>query len=83
MIFYVYVLLNSKTKNFYIGYTNNLKRRLKEHEKTNLPHRNQDFKLVFFEAFVNKKDAKKREKYLKSTKGRRALKLMLKYTLES
>ncbi|MBP6925873.1 MAG: GIY-YIG nuclease family protein [Candidatus Pacebacteria bacterium] len=42
------------------------------------------FDVIFYEAFKNKDDAKRREKYLKSTKGKRALKLMLqKYFNES
>jgi putative endonuclease len=31
MFFYAYVLLSQKDNNYYIGYTNNLKRRLEEH----------------------------------------------------
>lgn len=37
--------------------------------------------LVFYEAFAAKQDAVRREKYLKSTKGKRTLKLMLKDSL--
>ncbi|MBI4363395.1 MAG: GIY-YIG nuclease family protein, partial [Candidatus Doudnabacteria bacterium] len=57
----------------YVGYTANFKRRLVEHErgvnfstKFRLP-----FKLIYFEACLLEKDAKRREKYLKTTQGRR------------
>jgi len=37
----------------------------------------QPVELIFFEAFKNMKDAKRREVYLKTTAGKRAIKLML------
>ena len=68
-----------KDGNNYIGYTNNLKRRLEEHKKGlnfstkfRLP-----FKLIYFEGCLNEFDAKRREKYLKTTQGRRFLGLRL------
>jgi len=36
------------------------------------------FRLIFYEAFILERDAKRREKYFKTTKGKRALRLMLK-----
>jgi len=79
MFFYVYVLESLKDKNRYIGYTNNLKRRLEEHKKGlsfstkyRLP-----FKLIYFEGCINEEDAKRRERYLKTTQGRRFLGLRL------
>jgi putative endonuclease len=78
-MYYVYILQSLKDKKLYIGYTADLKRRIKEHKyggskstKTRLP-----FRLVFCEAFILEKDAKRREKYFKTTKGKRSLKLML------
>ena len=38
-------------------------------------------KLVYFEAFANKQDARRREQYLKTTKGRNGLRLILRETL--
>ncbi|MFA4873130.1 MAG: GIY-YIG nuclease family protein [Patescibacteria group bacterium] len=79
MFFYVYVLQSIKDNNKYIGYTNNLKRRLEEHRKGlnfatkfRLP-----FKLIYFEGCLNINDAKRREHYLKGTQGRRFLGLRL------
>ena len=80
MFFYVYVLESQKDNQKYIGYTNNLKRRIKEHmdgksfaTKFRLP-----FKLIYFEGSLNQSDAKRREGYLKTTQGRRFLGLRLK-----
>lgn len=77
--FYVYVLESLKDFERYIGYTQNLKKRLEEHKKGlsfatkfRLP-----FKLIYFEGCLNQKDAKRRENYLKTTQGRRFLGLRL------
>jgi len=75
-MYYVYVLQSLKDKKLYIGYTANLRRRLKDHRhgisestKKRLP-----FRLIFYEAFILERDAKRREKYFKTTKGKRAMK---------
>lgn len=77
--FYTYVLESLKDGKKYIGFTANLKERIKEHRKgkvfstkPRLP-----FKLVYFEGCLEEKDAKRREKYLKSTQGRKFLGLRL------
>jgi len=79
MFCYVYVLESLKDGKLYIGYTNNLKRRLAEHEKGlnfstkfRLP-----FKLIYFEGCTSEKDAKRREKYLKTTQARKFIALRL------
>ena len=76
---YTYVLESLKDGERYIGYTNNLRKRLEEHNKGKnfstkfrLP-----FRLIYFEACINEKDAKRREGYLKTTQGRRFLGLRL------
>lgn len=78
--YYVYVL-QSKIKDFiYVGFTTDLKRRFHEHNagqsfstKPYVP-----FELIFYEAYRNIKDAKRREIYFKTTKGKAVLKNMLK-----
>lgn len=73
VFFYIYIIESLIDGKYYIGYTDNLKKRIKEHEhghnlstKLRLP-----FKLIYYEACLSQKDAKRREKYLKSTQGRR------------
>jgi putative endonuclease len=80
---YVYVLLSLKDEKFYIGFTNDLERRLKEHNsgknistKSRLP-----LKLLYYEAHLSKKDAARRERYFKTTKGKSTLKQMLRDSL--
>lgn len=84
MKFYVYLLFSYKDRRLYIGYTNNLKKRLIEHAngkvestKLRLP-----VKLIHYEYFINQSDAKAREKFLKSGYGRKQFKEILKNTLE-
>jgi len=79
VFFYIYVLESIKDEERYIGYTDNLKKRLEEHKKGlsfstkfRLP-----FKLIYFEGCLNQKDAKRRENYLKTTQGRRFIGLRL------
>ena len=64
----------------YIGYTNDLKRRLKEHNEgknfSTAPRK--PFKLIYYEAYLNKEDAKERERFFKTGWGRQYLKKKLK-----
>ena len=70
-MFYVYILrLINNT--YYVGYTSNLRRRLKDHRSGNTSH-TRKFKpvdLVFYSAFKTKKKALEFEKYLKSGSGK-------------
>lgn len=78
--YYTYVLLSEKGGMFYTGTTNNLKKRLAEHNnglngstKSRIP-----FKLIYAESCTNKDDAFRRERYLKTGKGKRYLRNRLK-----
>lgn len=79
MFFYVYILRSLKNESFYIGYSTDLKKRIKQHNngenQSTKPFR--PYKLIFYEAFLNEKDAKNREKYLKGGYGRRSIQKML------
>lgn len=79
-MFYVYCLESEKNDKLYFGYTNNLKRRLKEHNqglnfstKGGIP-----WKVIYYEGCIDKDDAERREKYFKTTQGNRMFKLRLK-----
>ncbi len=80
MFHVVYVIQSKQDKSFYIGYTSNLKKRISEHNMgLNISTRKQKpWELIFFEAYLSEKDARRREKYLKTNQGSRALKRMLK-----
>jgi putative endonuclease len=84
-MFYVYLLKSLKYKyQMYVGYTDNLKVRFNKHNKglvkSTKPYL--PWELIFYEAYKSKIDAKRREKYLKTTKVRKALKLMLRNSLK-
>ncbi len=83
--FYVYVLQSLKDKNFYLGYTKNLNKRIREHkngESRSTKHR-RPFKLIYFEGHTNKFDALRRERYFKNSKGKSMLKTILKEALNN
>lgn len=81
MKFYYVYILKSLNKDFlYIGFTSNLKKRFQEHnnkEELSTKHY-APFELIHYEAYRSKKDAKRREEYFKTTKGKTTLKAMLK-----
>ena len=79
-MFYTYVLQSMQDKDIYIGYTNNLKRRLLEHNRgLNFSTKNgKPWKLIYCEVCLNDNDAKRRERYFKTSQGRRLLKRRLK-----
>lgn len=81
-MYYVYLLQSKSDGKIYTGYTNNLKRRVKQHisQEVHTTHRMKNIELIYYEAFTNKQDAKERERYLKTTQGKRTLKLMLMHT---
>jgi putative endonuclease len=66
-MYYVYIIKSIKDRQLYIGYTNNLLRRIKEHNsKLNTSTKSRTpFKLVYYEAYHNRQDAIKRELNLK------------------
>ena len=73
--YYAYVLLCERTGTFYTGTTNNLERRLREHNegKAYYTRNKLPVSLVYFEACLNKDDAYRRERYLKTSMGKRYL----------
>lgn len=76
---YVYVLTNPNGQ-WYAGCTKDLKKRLTDHNKgqsTYTKHRG-PFKLIYYEACIDPKDAYAREKYLKTATGKRYIRNRLK-----
>jgi putative endonuclease len=76
-MFYVYILKSNKDNELYIGSTNNLKRRIEEHnngENFSTMFR-RPFTLLYYEAYKAEKDARLRESALK-LRGRSRYHLM-------
>ncbi len=79
-MFYTYVLQSQKSGNFYTGYSSDLRKRFKEHNENKIGYtkRRGPYNLIYYEACINEFDARSRELYLKTGKGKRYLKSRLK-----
>ncbi|OGC51691.1 hypothetical protein A2982_03410 [candidate division WWE3 bacterium RIFCSPLOWO2_01_FULL_39_13] len=76
-MYYVYVL-RQKNNRFYYGYTNNLDRRMLEHLNGQVrTTRGQKPVLIYFECYKKKFEAERREKFIKSGRGREQIKKKL------
>ena len=75
-MYYVYAISSATKKYIYVGISNNVPRRLSEHNngynKTTKPYK--PFKLLFIENFDTRLLARKREKYLKNGCGKEWIK---------
>ena len=73
--YYVYVLVSLLDGKKYVGYTSDLRKRIKEHNqgKCFSTSYRRPLKLIYYEACLSKEDAQRREKYLKTTGGRKFL----------
>lgn len=80
MFCYIYTLQSQQNYNLYVGVTANLRNRLAEHNRgENLSTKDgAPWILIHYEAYLNQKDALRRERYLKTSQGSRLLKRMLK-----
>ena len=76
MYYYIYVLESEKDGEFYTGYTKDLRNRLKQHNngEVHSTKNRKPLKLVYFEGCLNQQDATHREKYLKTSWGKRYIK---------
>ncbi len=78
-MWFVYILQSEKNRKYYIGCSNDLGRRLQEHNlgqnestKNNIP-----YKIVHVEEYANQQEAYGREKQIKSYKGGEAFKKLI------
>lgn len=78
-MYYVYALKSESRNYIYVGITNNLDRRVHQHNsgqnQTTKPYR--PFMLLYNEDFPMRIEARKREKYLKSGTGKEFLKSLI------
>ena len=78
-MFYVYVLLNEAKTRTYTGVSDDVDGRLKEHNlgrvKSSSPYH--PYKIIHTESFATLSEARQKEKFYKTTTGRRRLKEML------
>ena len=78
-MYYVYVLKSNKTGKLYKGSCSDLKKRLYEHNlgKVKSTKSEKPWSLIYYEAFLNKKYARREEIFLKTGQGRERLKWLL------
>ncbi len=83
-MFYVYILLQAN-KQLYTGFTKDLKRRFSEHSSGNVAStkNRRPLQLIHYEAYLKKSDAERREKFLKTTEGKRLLKMQIRDILQT
>ena len=77
-MYYVYILVLNNSQ-LYTGSTGDLKRRYPEHKngKVISTKLRRPLELIHYEAYFKKSDATRRERFLKTTEGKRLLKQQL------
>ena len=82
-MYYVYILRSLKYKKLYTGFTIDLKKRMEEHEngESTFTRSMRPLTLVYYEAYCNEHDARIRERFLKSGRGREVIHKQLSQTL--
>lgn len=83
--YYVYLIECQDDKSWYIGYTDDLRTRIRNHQngrgcRTTAMKNN--WKLIYYESYLNKGDALGREKFLKGGSGRKYLNKQLRNYLQ-
>lgn len=78
-MYFVYLLQSQRDHGWYTGYTENIPRRLEDHNsgKNCSTHSRRPLILIYYEAYLDKYDALGREKFLKSGSGKRFLEKQL------
>lgn len=85
LMYHVYVLESRDNKSLYIGFTTDIDKRVGEHNSgrggrtTKLK---KDWQLIYYETYLDKRDALGREKFLKSGSGRRYIRKQLNHYLD-
>jgi putative endonuclease len=79
-MYFIYILQSAKDKSYYVGYTNNIDNRLYEHNfgRTRYTKLKRPWNLVYKEEYKTRKEAFKRERYLKKLKSKQYLENLIK-----
>ncbi len=78
--YYTYILKSQKDNELYTGSTKNLQKRFEQHQKGEVfsTKGRRPLKLIYYEACLNEADARRREKSLKTFRGKITLRRRLK-----
>lgn len=85
MFFYTYLLKSEKENKFYLGFTDDLDKRLEKHNNGEVywTKRYKPWKMIYYEAYLSREDALNRERQLKRfAKGFAQLKRRLMNTIK-
>ena len=76
MFYYTYLLKSKKDGKMYVGFTNDLRKRLSQHNsgKSTYTKGRGPFEIIYYEACLLEEKARSRELYLKTGMGKRYLK---------
>jgi len=79
-MYYIYVLRSEIDQNLYVGYTSDMNNRIAQHNAGLVPStkNRRPLHLIYYEACLNQQDVTHREKYLKTSWGKRYIKARLK-----
>lgn len=82
-MYYVYILHLNVNNTLYTGSTSDLKKRVKEHLGNKvLSTKNRKPTLIHYEAYKYKSDVQRRERFLKTTEGKRLLRQQIRDILQ-
>ena len=82
-MYYVYII-KMKNGQLYTGFTTDIERRIEEHYRGNVKstrHR-RPLKLIHYEVYMLESDARRRERFLKTSEGKRLLRKQIRDVLE-
>ncbi len=80
---FTYVLRSERDRRLYIGLTTNIARRIAQHNDgtTTSTKSRRPLTLLYYEAHCSPEDAKRRERYFKTAKGKATLRQILRDSL--
>ncbi|MFA5004592.1 MAG: GIY-YIG nuclease family protein [Candidatus Omnitrophota bacterium] len=83
-MYFVYILLSKKDNKLYIGFSEDVHSRFEKHcsGSVKATKRRRPLELIYYEAYLDKRDAEGREIFLKSGSGHRFIRKQLKYFFE-
>ncbi|MDH5669759.1 MAG: GIY-YIG nuclease family protein [Nitrospira sp.] len=78
-MYHLYILLNKAGTRTYTGVSDDVDRRLKEHNDGNVPSSRpyRPYRVIYTQTFTTLREARQKERYYKSTTGRRRIKEIL------
>lgn len=83
-MYYVYILFSESDRQLYTGFSTDLKKRLQKHTDglVKATKHRRPLKLIYYEAYSEETDARRRELYLKGGSGKSVMKTQLNEVLK-